>query len=351
MIIYTKIKRLNEVQFRHKESMDEILENLQTVEEARLKRSKSYLQKMTKMHRNDLVSMGNRSVSLQKNCEIIDVVADIKGFINDTDEYYKGMADGSNTNNNNQQVRSSVVQRNKRSLGFFGGLRRKYHTHKNANVIQKSRRPNGPFRMARYQTPASLLLDSAKVDWRSSKAKETDKVNGDANVTVISNAKLAKPPPRGNQKNAAPKHPKPPPRNPNAAAAVANNNDEEKKEDVAIAQAVVGGNAPKKPPPVKPRGVKPSGSNSAGAKPPPKKRVAPPKRPSKRQVVMDNGEVAPPETPMGMPPMKPPARQHSPSYHSKRPPIIKARGTMMKPAELETKAEEGKNLLNSAMSV
>ena len=348
---FTKIKRLNEVQFRHKESMDEILENLQTVEEARLKRSKSYLQKMTKMHRNDLVSMGNRSVSLQKNCEIIDVVADIKGFINDTDEYYKGMADGSNTNNNNQQVRSSVVQRNKRSLGFFGGLRRKYHTHKNANVIQKSRRPNGPFRMARYQTPASLLLDSAKVDWRSSKAKETDKVNGDANVTVISNAKLAKPPPRGNQKNAAPKHPKPPPRNPNAAAAVANNNDEEKKEDVAIAQAVVGGNAPKKPPPVKPRGVKPSGSNSAGAKPPPKKRVAPPKRPSKRQVVMDNGEVAPPETPMGMPPMKPPARQHSPSYHSKRPPIIKARGTMMKPAELETKAEEGKNLLNSAMSV
>ena len=345
---FTKIKRLNEVQFRHKESMDEILENLQTVEEARLKRSKSYLQKMTKMHRNDLVSMGNRSVSLQKNCEIIDVVADIKGFINDTDEYYKGMADGSNTNNNNQQVRSSVVQRNKRSLGFFGGLRRKYHTHKNANVIQKSRRPNGPFRMARYQTPASLLLDSAKVDWRSSKAKETDKVNGDANVTVISNAKLAKPPPRGNQKNAAPKHPKPPPRNPNA---VANNNDEEKKEDVAIAQAVVGGNAPKKPPPVKPRGVKPSGSNSAAAKPPPKKRVAPPKRPSKRQVVMDNGEVAPPETPMGMPPMKPPARQHSPSYHSKRPPIIKARGTMMKPAELETKAEEGKNLLNSAMSV
>ena len=124
------------MQFRHKESMDEILENLQTVEEARLKRSKSYLQKMTKMHRNDLVSMGNRSVSLQKNCEIIDVVADIKGFINDTDEYYKGMADGSNTNNNNQQVRSSVVQEISDPWDF-GGLRRKYHTHKNANVIKK----------------------------------------------------------------------------------------------------------------------------------------------------------------------------------------------------------------------
>ena len=45
---YSNIKKLNEVQFRHKESMDEILENLQTVDEARLLRSKACLEKLVK---------------------------------------------------------------------------------------------------------------------------------------------------------------------------------------------------------------------------------------------------------------------------------------------------------------
>ena len=122
-----------------------------------------------------------------------------------------------------------------------------------------------------------------------------------------------------------------------------------------MAQAVVSGHITVKPPPakppVKPRVVKPpprkkDDSDSSINTKTTKNSVPPPQK----RAVMDNGEIAPPETPLGMPPMKPPPRHHSPSYHTKRPPQIKARGTLM-PSELDATAEEGKNLLNSAMSV
>ena len=52
-----------------------------------------------------------------------------------------------------------------------------------------------------------------------------------------------------------------------------------------------------------------------------------------------------------MPPAKPPARKHSPSYRSRRPPNIKARGTLYPGEDIGITAEEGKNLLNTAMGV
>ena len=61
---------------------------------------------------------------------------------------------------------------------------------------------------------------------------------------------------------------------------------------------------------------------------------------------MENGQIAPPETPLGPAPRKPPAR-----YQNRRPPQIIARGTLM-PQEISVDmADEGRDLLNSAMSV
>ena len=58
---YANIKKLNEVQFRHKDSMDEILENLQTVDEARLLRSKTCLEKLAQIHEKDPMSAGEHA--------------------------------------------------------------------------------------------------------------------------------------------------------------------------------------------------------------------------------------------------------------------------------------------------
>ena len=150
---YSNIKRLNEVQFRHKESMDEILENLQTVEEARLVRSKDCLENLAKVHKKDTKSMAEHSKALLAHSSEIDVAADIMKFVSDASAAYDEPS---------QNGGKGAKATSKRSYGFFGGLRgRKYHTHKNTNVVNKSRRPNGPFRMARYEEPVSLLLDSA----------------------------------------------------------------------------------------------------------------------------------------------------------------------------------------------
>ena len=106
--------------------------------------------------------MSEHSKALIAHSSLIDVGGDITKFVGDTSAAYdEASANG----------KSAAKGKSRRSYGFFGGLRRKYHTHKNTNVVNKSRRPNGPFRMARYEEPVSLLLDSAKLDWRSSKAK------------------------------------------------------------------------------------------------------------------------------------------------------------------------------------
>ena len=411
---YSNIKKLNEVQFRHKESMDEILENLQTVDEARLLRSKACLEKLAKIHENDTRSMSEHSKALIAHSSLIDVGGDITKFVGDTSAAYdEASANG----------KSAAKGKSRRSYGFFGGLRRKYHTHKNTNVVNKSRRPNGPFRMARYEEPVSLLLDSAKLDWRSSKAKEYErKEKGGPSIPVISNAKVAKPPPR--KQAGRPPKPKPKPSNNSSG-------DEEKKSDIPVATAVPTGDAVA--PPVKPRNAPSRGSVPSQkpqkseakppARPPPSRGSAPPKKPQESVVkqpprpvpsrgsvpskppgrpaasrgsvpsqpprksskggappikprsvppktgarakqeenstkkapsvptrrkpsAMENGQIAPPETPLGPAPRKPPAR-----YQNRRPPQIIARGTLM-PQEISVDmADEGRDLLNSAMSV
>ena len=85
---YSNIKKLNEVQFRHKESMDEILENLQTVDEARLLRSKTCLEKLAQIHEKDTRSMREHAKALIAHSSLIDVGGDITKFVGDTSAAY-----------------------------------------------------------------------------------------------------------------------------------------------------------------------------------------------------------------------------------------------------------------------
>ena len=69
--------------------MDEILENLQTVDEARLLRSKACLEKLAKIHEKDTRSTSEHSKALIAHSSLIDVSADITKFVNDTSAAYE----------------------------------------------------------------------------------------------------------------------------------------------------------------------------------------------------------------------------------------------------------------------
>ena len=96
---------------------------------------------------------------------------------------------------------------------------------------------------------------------------------------------------------------------------------------------------------IKPRSVPPK--TGARAKQEENSTKKAPSVPTRRKPsAMENGQIAPPETPLGPAPRKPPAR-----YQNRRPPQIIARGTLM-PQEISVDmADEGRDLLNSAMSV